>query len=217
MKLSPRLESALKHTEGFECLMDVGCDHAYLPIEAWKRGYVKKAIASDNKEAPFQNALENVKLSDASPHVQVIKSEGIEQMDDSVDILSILGMGGNMIVDILNHGNLKNVKRLILSPNSDPAEVRDFLMNNHLKIIDEEFVKDNDKYYQIMIIEHGEMKLNKSEVRFGPYNILKQSPEFVEYIHKLIAKLERGRQKARQITAIRSLDSEIKSLKECIK
>jgi len=60
IKLSPRLESAIQYTRGFNKLMDVGCDHAYLPIEAWSRGYVKKAIASDNKEAPFNNALENI-------------------------------------------------------------------------------------------------------------------------------------------------------------
>jgi len=126
-------------------------------------------------------------------------------------------MGGNLIVDILKNADLKNVKRLILSPNSDAAEVRDYLQANHLSIIDEEFVKDNDKFYQIMIVEKGEMTLSKSEVRFGPINLQKQSPEFVEYIHKLIAKLERGRQKARQIYAIKNLENEIKSLKECIK
>lgn len=217
IQLSKRLEAAIQHTQGFQKLMDVGCDHAYLPIEACLRGYIKEAIASDNKSAPFENAVENIKLHQAEKLVKAVLSEGLETLDPSVDIVSILGMGGSLIVEILEKADLSSVKRLILSPNSDAHIVREALENHNFKIDDEEFVKDNDKFYQIMVVSHGSMQLNKNEKRFGPENIRKQTPEFVEYIQKMILQLDRARQKARQMFALKNLEHEIKQLKECIK
>ncbi|MFV5772387.1 tRNA (adenine(22)-N(1))-methyltransferase, partial [Pediococcus acidilactici] len=83
----------------------------------------------------------------------------------------ICGMGGGLIADILADGvdKLASVERLILQPNNREDELRSWLMANHFKIIAEKIITENDKFYEIMVVEHGEMTLSDTELRFGPF------------------------------------------------
>lgn len=215
--LGARLSSALKHTKGFHVLADVGCDHAYLPIEAVTLGYVDRSIASDNKQKPFENAKRNIADALLESKIEVVLSEGLDFIDESVDLVTILGMGGYAITDILETSDLSHVKRLILSPNSDQYIVRIFLEDHHFTIVDEEFVEENGKYYQIIVSEPGEMVLSNNERKYGPINIMKKSTELIEFIQKILAQLEEAVSRTRNEETLRSLENEINELKEVLK
>jgi len=215
--LGARLSCALKHTKGFHTLADVGCDHAYLPIEAVREGFVETAIASDNKQKPCENAKRNVLENHLESKIDVILSDGLDFITEIVDLVSILGMGGFVMRDILETSDLSHIKRLILGPNSDHHVVRTFLEDNHFTIVDEEFIKDKGKFYQIIVAEPGEMVLSNNELRYGPINIIKKQPELVELITKLILQREDALLKTKNEESIRTLENEINELKEVLK
>lgn len=216
MRLSLRLEKALVYTQGFRYLHDVGCDHGYFPIEAILRGNVLKAIASDNKIEPLKKAEENIKELHLEEQIRTIQMDGLNPYIDGVDIISILGMGGILIRQILERGNLNHISRLILSPNSDASVVRDFLEDHHFMITNEEFLKDKGKFYQIIIAEKGEMKLTEQEKRFGPIILKQKNNDFLDYINARILKLEREQKQVKKEESMIALNQEINRLKECL-
>jgi tRNA (adenine22-N1)-methyltransferase len=61
-------------------------------------------------------------------------------------------MGGHLIMDIVEAGlpKLKTGYELILSPQSDVPEVRKFLREKGISILDEEMLVENGKYYNIL-------------------------------------------------------------------
>lgn len=191
MDLSKRLYACAKYTDGFHKLADIGTDHAFLPIHAVLEGYVSYAQAIDNKEGPFVIAYSNVKKRELQEKIKVIKGDGIEKIDDDTDVCVIAGMGGRLIADILTNHSTKNVKRFILQPNNEADKVRATLKELKYQIIDELVIKENHKYYDIIVIEKGSKNYSSFEVMFGPIN-LKQKPFFfIERIDKEITKLNK--------------------------
>jgi len=213
MTLSRRLQAALSYTKGFYQLHDVGCDHAYLPIASLEAGFIDYAIASDNKPEPLENAKQNISLSTKKDSINLLLSEGLEELSPSTDVVSILGMGGNMISDILNLADLKNVKRLILSPNSDADIVRKTLQPLGFAIVDEDFLSDKGKYYVIIVAERGNAQYSDIELRFGPIVLKKKNDVFQTHIRQLISQRTQAKEHAKKIETIQLLESEIALLK----
>ncbi|QMS85904.1 tRNA (adenine(22)-N(1))-methyltransferase [Candidatus Xianfuyuplasma coldseepsis] len=180
MQLSKRLETCLEYTNGFVKLADIGTDHAMLPIAAVLRGYVYRALAIDNKYGPFLQARTNVRKYRVSDKVSVLLGEGLSKIDDETDVVVISGMGGEMIVKILQNGEHKNIKRFILQPNTNIPVVREALAELSYHIVDELVFKDGNKYYEVIVIERGKASLTPVEVEFGPLNCIQKPYYFVE-------------------------------------
>jgi tRNA (adenine22-N1)-methyltransferase len=212
--LSKRLLASTKYLNGFNCLADCGTDHGYLPIYAVKHNLVKKAIASDNKLGPLENAKKNI--LEHGLDIVTILADGVPYLNEEIDLLSILGMGGRLIKSILNEADLSHLKRLVLSPNSEAYVVREYLQNNNFMIVDEEIVKDKHKYYQIIVAEPGKMVLSDIEKEFGPLIIQKQSNEFKAFIAGLINQLEEAVSNVIDEDKKESIILRIKELKEVI-
>lgn len=212
--LSKRLLVSANYLKGFHCLADCGTDHAFLPIYAVKQGFVDKAYASDNKEKPLENAKKNIAKEQLD--IETVLADGLPYLNQEIDVVSILGMGGRLIADILSQAKLSNVKRLVLSPNSEATVVRDFLEKTGFQIIDEEIVLDNKKYYQIIVSEKGTMVLSDTEKEFGPINIKKQSDLFQQFISKQIKQLEKAILNVKDKSNHEVLQQRINLLKEVI-
>ncbi len=213
---SVRLLTASKYIKGFHYLADIGTDHAKLPIYCVKNNFVSKAIASDNKSKPLENAKSNIAKAGLEELVIPNLAEGLSGLDKHVDVVAILGMGGRMIVSILSGADLSSVKRLVLSANSENENLRDFLEKRNWNIIAEELVKENNKYYQIIVSEPGEMFLTTLEKEFGPIIIQEKSQIFLEMINKTIKKLQQAVKKAKNQSAIDSIRKRIRELEEVL-
>ena len=190
MGLSKRLSSCLKYTEGFNKLADIGTDHALLPIVAIEEGYVTQALAIDNKVGPFGIAYNNVKNSKFSDRITVKLGDGLDQIDDSVDVVVISGMGGKLISDILMSHDLKNVKRFILQPNNEPSLIREILSKIKYYIIDELIINEKNKLYDMIVIEPGLVEYNNLQILFGPVNLLEKPHFFIMRIEKELKRLK---------------------------
>ena len=192
--ISKRLSIVASFVPQGAILLDVGSDHAYLPIELVESGKIERAIAGEVVVGPYQSAVKNVETHGLVDKIQVRLANGLAAFEeaDQVSTITIAGMGGRLIATILEEGldKLANVERLILQPNNREDELRVWLQVHGLQIVAESILEEAGKYYEIIVVEAGTMNLSASEVRFGPFLSQEASPVFVEKWQKEVAKLE---------------------------
>ena len=192
--ISKRLELVASFVPQGAILLDVGSDHAYLPIELIERGQIESAIAGEVVEGPYQSAVKNVEAHGLKEKIQVRLANGLAAFEeaDQVSVITIAGMGGRLITRILEEGldKLANVERLILQPNNREDDLRIWLQDNGFQIVAESILEEAGKFYEILVVEAGQMKLSSSDVRFGPFLSKEVSPVFVQKWQKEAEKLE---------------------------
>ncbi len=217
MNISYRLKVISSFINEDSIVVDIGCDHALLPIYLVKENKTKIVYAVDNKIGPLNRATLNIEANNLTDFIIPILSDGFKNLTDlKYDTVVIAGMGGILIKDILDFSLIKNNPLLILEPNNDSNIVRCHLMNNGYEIIDEAFIKCKGHFYPIIvgIKSNSIIKYSQPELEYGP-KILKNKPkEFIEYIEKKINILTEAKNKAK---SKESIINEIKQLEEIIK
>lgn len=192
--ISKRLSIVASFVPQGAVLLDVGSDHAYLPIELVESGKIERAIAGEVVVGPYQSAVKNVETHGLVDKIQVRLANGLAAFEetDQVSTITIAGMGGRLIATILEEGldKLSSVNRLILQPNNREDELRVWLQAHGFQIVAESILEEAGKYYEIIVVETGIMNLSASEVRFGPFLSQEASPVFVEKWQKEAGKLE---------------------------
>ena len=192
--ISKRLELVASFVPQGSILLDVGSDHAYLPIELVERGQIEAAIAGEVVDGPYQSALKNVEAHGLKEKIQVRLANGLAafEEEDQVSVITIAGMGGRLIATILEEGldKLSGVERLILQPNNREDDLRIWLQDHEFQIVAESILEEAGKFYEILVVEAGEMYLSASDLRFGPFLSKEISPVFVQKWQKEVAKLE---------------------------
>lgn len=194
VQLSQRLKDVATYVPKGAKLLDVGSDHAYLPIYLLEKGLITSAIAGEVVKGPYESALANVSASGFNDKIDVRLANGLAAFEpyDAVTTITICGMGGRLIADILDAGKdkLKDVDRLILQPNNREDDLRIWLMENGFTIVAEAIMTENGKYYEIIVAEAGQMNLSEREIRFGPHLMKEQSQVFQLKWQREINKLE---------------------------
>ena len=185
-----RLEEIIKLVEKNSIVADIGTDHGIVPYELVKSAKAKKVIASDISEKSLDKLREKLDYLDEPEKIVLNVSDGLDNLNEyQVDTIIISGMGGNLIVDILNK-NLdiaKSANCLILGANNSVALLRRFLHENSFEIIEEVDLFENDKYYQIIKAKVGkQLFVNEYEYEFGKYLIDNKSEYLKKYINKQI-------------------------------
>ena len=192
--ISKRLETVASFVSQGAVLLDVGSDHAYLPIELVEKGHIERAIAGEVVVGPYQSAVKNVENHGLSDKIQVRLANGLAAFDESdqVSVITIAGMGGRLIASILEEGfdKLAHVERLILQPNNREDDLRNWLQDHGFQIIAESILEEAGKFYEILVVEAGQMKLSARDTRFGPFLAREVSPVFVQKWQKEAEKLE---------------------------
>ena len=203
-------------------ILDVGSDHAYLPIYLIQQGKISSAIAGEVVEGPYQSAVTNVADNQMSDKISVRLANGLAafEVEDQIDVIVIAGMGGGLIADILDNGSAKlaSVKRLILQPNNREDELRRWLCGQRFSNYKEAIVEENGKFYEIMIAEQGYQVLNAEQERFGPYLMREQSAVFLDKWQREVDKLEKALAKIpeKNLTERSAMSQRIKQIKEVL-
>jgi tRNA (adenine22-N1)-methyltransferase len=159
-----------------------------------EEGKIDFAIAGEVVKGPYESAVHNVAGAGLADKIAVRLADGLAAFEasDQVTTITICGMGGGLIADILAAGveKLASVDRLILQPNNREDELRAWLMNNGFKLVTEEIMTENDKFYEIMVVEHGQMTLSETDLRFGPFLNQEKSAVFKTRWQRELKKLE---------------------------
>ncbi len=185
MVLSKRLTavSALV-TEGNR-LADIGTDHAFVPIFLVEAGRIPSAVAMDINKGPLERAQEHIRFHGLEEQVVTRLSDGLEALSEGeADSVLIAGMGGALTVRILERrpGLCHEVKELILQPQSEIASVRRYLEGAGWRIVQENMVREDGKYYQMIRSVPGSMTLSDAEAQFGPCLMQERSQVWTEYL-----------------------------------
>lgn len=188
IKLDNRLLTIASLVDNCNTLIDVGTDHGYLPIYLIQNNIVKEAIASDVAINPLNKALDNIIKCHLEGRIETKLANGLINQGYA-DCVVIAGMGGNLIMDILSNKNIE-YPYYILQANINVPLLREYLMKNDYKIIDEKIAFCNKKFYEIIKATKGQQKLNEIEIEYGPINLKNKDPLFIKKLEKEINKYE---------------------------
>jgi len=182
--LSMRLERVAAHMPAGARLADIGSDHAYLPVALLRRGAIAAAVAGEVALTPFHAAQRTVRENGLEQHITVRHANGLAAINpqDDITAISICGMGGETIRDILESGkaHLSGRERLVLQPNGGEQPLRQWLMDNHYRILCEELLRENRFYYEIIVAERvGPVTYTAEQLYFGPFQMQARSPLFL--------------------------------------
>ena len=132
---------------------DIGTDHGYLPIYLVQEGIAASAIAMDLRKGPLDKAKKHIRDNCLEDRIQTRLSDGLEKLSaNEADIITICGMGGRLIADIVTKGMnvITRNTTLIVSPQSEVGDFRHFLVSQRLVVDDEKMLKEDGKYYFII-------------------------------------------------------------------
>lgn len=182
--LSRRLERVAAHVPAGARLADIGSDHGYLPVALMRRGSIAAAVAGEVALTPFRAAERTVRENDLDQLITVRMANGLAaiQPEDGITAISICGMGGETIRDILEEGkaHLTGEERLILQPNGGERPLRQWLMENGYCILSEEVLRENRFDYEVIVAERaGPVVYTAEELYFGPLQMKARSPAFL--------------------------------------
>ena len=156
-----RIEAIYSFISESDKVVDVGCDQAKLGIMLAKRN--QSSIASDISEKVIEKAKNDIK----SDLIDLRVSNGLENIKEGeADTLVLSGMGSHTILDILNNTKLRFNKIITIS-NNDHDLLR-LKMNELDYMVDsEQIIKENNKYYNLIVFVPGNKKYNDYEINFG--------------------------------------------------
>ena len=182
--LSMRLERVATHVPADARLADIGSDHGYLPVALMRRGAIVAAVAGEVAMTPFLCAQRTVRENGLEQQITVRQANGLAAIEpgDGITAITVCGMGGETIRDILDSGkaHLTGQERLILQPNGGEQPLRQWLMENGYCIVCEELLQENRFYYEIIVAERtGPVLYSAEELYFGPLQMQARSPAFL--------------------------------------
>ena len=187
-KLSPRLEGIASLIPECELLADIGCDHGYIPIYVVQKGKAKKAVACDIKEGPLERAKKNIEKAGLEDKIGTGLFPGLEGLKPGkADVIVIAGMGMRTIAEILTQGEktAKAARYLILQPQSEIPEMREFLKENGYNLIRNKLMIEGEKYYFAMLVSSTE-EAGKTQVsQFTDFRQQNDIPEFDAFVDTL--------------------------------
>lgn len=195
--LNKRLNLAAEMLGQTNSVADIGTDHAFLPIYLIKKGLAKKVIACDIADGPLSVAKANITKYGLSDKIELRLANGILGLKPmEVDAITILGMGGETIADILTDSPwVKNPElTLILQPMSCDDRLREYLLSEGFEVLTEVGVESQKRFYTVMKVQYSG-------------NLKKVGPEY-KYIGKLLD--------TPNAAAITFVKNRLKSLKKCM-
>lgn len=224
MKLTPRLQIIANHIPQDSICADIGTDHAYIPIYIVENKISDKVIATDINKGPLAIANKQIKLAGLENHIETRLGNGLDPIAPfEVKTVVIAGMGGLLIKNILDAKKqvTKNIKTFILQPMIAQRGLREYLIENNFKIINEDLAQENHRVYEIIIAEQGRQKLKKDiHLDIGKSLIENKHPLLPTLIHlkkkellKIIYQCE-GKNSVNAEERLRKCHNKLKDLKE---
>lgn len=190
MQLSLRLKAIADMVSKGNRLVDVGCDHGYLPVYLVLNKVIPFAIAMDVRKGPLSKAQEHIARYHLEEYIETRLSNGLEALQlGEGDTLVIAGMGGPLMESILEaRKNIRDsFKEMILQPQSDIPHFRKYILEQGWDIIEEKLIEEDGKFYPMMKViktEEHNHDLTQEEMFFGRNLLLSDNNVFIRFLER---------------------------------
>ena len=192
MELSKRLKAVAELVTPGMRLADVGTDHGYIPIYLTEAGVIPSAIAMDINKGPLERAKEHIREHGLEGKIQTRLSDGLKNLQmNEADCMIAAGMGGGLVIRILSEerDTAGSLKELILQPQSEIDSVRKYLTEEGYRIVAEDMVYEDGKYYPMMkavpcMAGAGEIPYSEEELEFGRVLLQQAHPVLGQFLER---------------------------------
>lgn len=190
--LSPRLEAVKAFVPQGAVAADIGADHGQLILSLCENGIISTGYACENKPGPFARLQAAIANSPYREQITAELADGLTHLPETADTVVIAGMGGELLVSILNRSpkRLKTVKTLILAPNTDVPEVRKAVNRLGFAIKDEIMIAEKKRDHEILLAVRGPQTLNPLDILYGPCLRKARSSAFIAHQQKRLMAIE---------------------------
>lgn len=138
-------------------LLDIGSDHALLPISLYKKGIISGAVITDVNKGPLARSREQVAAlcPGLCTNAEFLLSDGFAAVKQgNYDVAAICGMGGELIARIIADGGEKAHCPLILQPMSQADKLRAYLWDSGFCVKNEQYTREGERVYAVLSVEH---------------------------------------------------------------
>ncbi len=179
-----RIEAIYSFIDLKDRVVDVGCDQAKLGILLAKRN--QKSIASDKSPKVIERASLDIRKLGLDNLIDLRVSNGLQNIKEKeADTLVLSGMGTHTILEILNSTKIKFNKIITISNNYHDI-LRDKMNELNYKVDKELIIKENNKYYNLILFTKGVKKYSQKELLVGLNQV--DNELYKEYLNHLLNK-----------------------------
>jgi tRNA (adenine22-N1)-methyltransferase len=196
MSFNQRVRSIAEYVDYTEELIDIGADHAYLPIYCIKEGIAAKAVITDISEGPLAAASKNIRRYGMQDHISVVRCSGFDDIsvgDGSFIVIS--GMGGELMTELIKKagGKLMKGNTILLQPMTARETVKKYLNGSGYEILRDTCFMYRKKPYLIIkcrytgVIRH----INEgagTELYVPSIYTAKEAPAVRSYVGQILAR-----------------------------
>jgi len=204
-------------------LVDVGTDHGYLPALLAESGYSGALFASDINAGPLSAAKRTAEEAGLTDRICFLLCDGLHLCPpEEIDTIVIAGMGGDMIVRILDEAEWCMAPRyhLILQPMTKAEVLRYWLVYNEFAIESETITEDGGNLYQVISARFGgTTRLSDAELFAGKRELCPYPELYERCLARILSRLENavngmnGREGEPRLQLYREILAQVKELR----
>ena len=183
--LDPRLSLAFDLYDPCELAADIGTDHAHLPAALLQRGRCQHMILTDISESALKNArMEMIRLR-LTDRVSLRLGDGLMPVTEKCGVISVMGMRGRTIRDILLSGSSRlQGAALLLSAHTDWHLIRAAVRDIGYHLDREEPCYTAGRYYLVLRARPGSFPMTEQEIRLGGPLFRSESAVLVPFLRR---------------------------------
>ncbi len=183
--LDPRLSLAFDLYDSCDLAADIGTDHAHLPAALLQRGRCQHMILTDISESALENARSEIIRFRLADRVSLRLGDGLAPVTEACGMISVMGMGGRTIRDILLSGKSRlQGASLLLSAHTDWHLIRSAVTQIGYCLDREEPCFAAGRYYLVLRARPGTAALTEQQIRLGGPLFSSQSPFLRPFIER---------------------------------
>ena len=183
--LDERLSLVYDLYDPCELAADIGTDHAHLPAALLQRGRCRHMILTDLSESALRNARNEIASFRLSDRVSFRLGDGLEPVTEKCGVISVTGMGGRTISDILLNGRDRlQGAVLVLSAHTDLPLIRQTVAAIGYSLDREEPCFCAGRFYLVFRAVPGAEVLSPRQIRVGGPLFRSASPVLLPYLSR---------------------------------
>ena len=156
IRLDERLRCAFDLLQGANIVADIGCDHGKLTAALLLDGGCTRVIAEDISPDCLNKTRTIIDRYGLQGRAEVRLGSGLSILaPGECDAAAILGMGGELMVELLQSSPsvAERMERLVLQPMSGIEELRQWLYENCYRVKADRLICVGSRWYQLLCVQ----------------------------------------------------------------